>query len=316
MPENLHLTLAFLGECDELGAKAAKAAMDEVKVDPFRVEIEKLGCFRRRGGDIWWAGVRKDRKLMGIQKDLSRCLEKQGFDLEERPYSPHITLGREVITAAKPGVTAPFGMTARIIDLMKSERIKGKLTYTSVYRRGKWKDPIQVVPHDPGWKKEFERIRDFLLPRIGDLAVEIHHVGSTGVPGLWAKPIIDLDVEIRSMDGFPEMCERLKSLGYHHEGDYGISGREAFKIRGKACPEVRGFMKHHMYVCPSGSLELARHLAFRDYLRENIGACEEYGRLKRHLAQVHGNDIDAYIKGKAQFIEKALYLKANSPNQP
>ena len=135
LPENLHLTLAFIGECDTKQAASVKAAMDAVSFDPFEVQVERVGRFRRDGGDIWWAGMRADKPLTDLQRDLTGKLIDAGFRLEKRDYKPHITLGREVVTDCTPWRINPFGETVTAIDLMKSERIAGKLTYTAIYKR-------------------------------------------------------------------------------------------------------------------------------------------------------------------------------------
>jgi len=137
LPENLHLTLAFLGECDAKQTAATKSAIDEVDFDPFYLQIDRIGRFKRSGGDIWWAGVRENKALADLYKDLTPRLRERGFGSEERKFNPHITLGREVVTKAQPRQVEPFGETVSRIDLMKSERIHGKLTYTSIHRRGK-----------------------------------------------------------------------------------------------------------------------------------------------------------------------------------
>ena len=301
LTENLHLTLAFLGECDEKETAAVKVAMSEVIFDPFDLEIEYIGRFKRNGSDIWWAGVHKNNALTDLHKNLISSLRSQGFNLEKRKYNPHITLGREIVTDVLPYTIEPFGEKVSRIDLMKSEQVNGKLTYTSIFRRGKWKKPIVVEPYNSQWAAEFERRRLYLMPYINDLIVDIHHVGSTSVPGLSAKPIIDFDIEIASMDVFPEIKERLEHLGFRHEGDYGISGREVFK---REKPD--SFMQDYMYVCPSDSIELKQHLYFRDALRANPSTASEYGALKSALAEKCGNDIDAYIDGKAEFIRSVL----------
>ena len=131
--QNLHLTLAFLGECDEKQAAAAKAAMESTGFDAFGIAIARVGRFKRSGGDIWWAGVNESEALQSLWDGLSAKLRSGGFSLDARGYSPHITLGREVATNAAPWSIEPFGETVRRIDLMKSERIGGALTYTSIY---------------------------------------------------------------------------------------------------------------------------------------------------------------------------------------
>ncbi|MCL1842279.1 MAG: RNA 2',3'-cyclic phosphodiesterase [Defluviitaleaceae bacterium] len=301
LSDNIHLTLAFLGECDSTQLEAAKSAMNTMQFAPFDLEIERVGRFKRDSGDIWWAGVQKSKPLLSLQRDLSNALRSVGFKLENRKYSPHVTLGRKIITVEKLQEIKPFGETVYKIDLMKSERSNGILTYTCIYRRGKKANPIIVESYNPKWPTEFKRIEDFLLPHIGDLVIQIHHVGSTSVEGLAAKPIIDFDIEISDMSSFPQIKKRLEDLGYKHEGNYGIEGREAFKRKTKD-----DFMAYHMYVCPSSSEELNRHIRFRDSLRKNPDAVAEYGTLKMNLAAKYVDDIDAYIDGKTSFIQKIL----------
>ena len=135
LPENLHLTLAFLGECDARQTAAIKSAMDQVTFAPFELAIERTGLYRRDDGDLWWAGVREDRQLLDMQRLLADKLNAEGFAVEKRKYSPHITLGRKVSANVAPRPVAPFGEMVTRIDLMKSERINGKLTYTAIYKK-------------------------------------------------------------------------------------------------------------------------------------------------------------------------------------
>ena len=135
LPENLHLTLVFLGDCDKKQADYVKNAMDDVKFAPFEILIERIGRFKRDNGDIWWAGIRENKPLQDMQRCLSENLIRAGFILENKQYKPHITLGRKVVTEMKPRQIEPFGQTCSSIDLMKSERINGKLIYTSIHQR-------------------------------------------------------------------------------------------------------------------------------------------------------------------------------------
>lgn len=102
---------------------------------------------------------------------------------------------------------------------------------------------LVVLPYDPNWKTEFERIRDYLMEQIGDLVIEIKHVGSTSVPGLRAKPIIDLAAVMESYKVFPQIVSRLEKVGFRHECDLGIKEREVFK---RLIPD--DFMDYHFYV--------------------------------------------------------------------
>ena len=132
-PGNLHLTLAFLGECNEQQTAAVKSALNTVSFEPFDIAVDSVGRFKRDGGDIWWTGLRESSLLIALQNDLTTKLIKAGFSLDKRKYNPHITIGREVVTDAKPWQIEPFGETVGTIDLMKSERKNGKLTYTAIY---------------------------------------------------------------------------------------------------------------------------------------------------------------------------------------
>jgi len=132
-PDNLHLTLVFLGECDAEQTIAAKDALAATTFAPFELSIDRIGRFKRNGGDIWWAGIRADKPLLNLQQTLTTALAATGFQLERRNYSPHITLARRIISpGTKPWSIELFGETVTAIDLMKSERINGKLTYTSI----------------------------------------------------------------------------------------------------------------------------------------------------------------------------------------
>jgi GrpB-like predicted nucleotidyltransferase (UPF0157 family) len=161
------------------------------------------------------------------------------------------------------------------------------------------KDVI-VLPYDETWKDAFEKIVAELREALGDSALAIEHVGSTSVPGLAAKPIIDIDVVI-DRSAFAGVREKLEAIGYTHEGDLGIPDREAFKYADK--PRL---MAHHLYVCPQDSEELKRHLAFRDYLRTHENARHIYGRLKERLAARFPHDIESYMEGKSLLIQSIL----------
>ena len=157
---------------------------------------------------------------------------------------------------------------------------------------------VVVVPYDERWAQDFEDIASEIRDVLGELALDIQHVGSTAVPGLSAKPIIDIDVVIRDHAAFNAVVSALEAIGYHHEGDLGIAGREAFGYEGKS-----HLQKHHLYVCPQDSTELKRHIAFRDYLRAHPGAVKEYSRIKEAGAALHPYDINGYIAHKSPFIE-------------
>ena len=132
--ENLHLTLAFIGEVNPKKVDKIKVIMETVTFAPFAASVERLGTFSR--GTLWWAGLREDKPLMDLQHEIEHKLTLCGFEMDGRKYSPHITLGREVVANAKPWKIEPFGETVGAVDLMKSGRIDGKLTYTPIFTKG------------------------------------------------------------------------------------------------------------------------------------------------------------------------------------
>ena len=162
---------------------------------------------------------------------------------------------------------------------------------------------VSVVPYDSEWPHNFDAIRREIEGVLGELAVAVHHVGSTSVSGMSAKPIIDLDVEIPSMADFPAVRDRLHMVGYLHEGDLGIRDRESFRYEGKT-----HLQKHHLYVCASDSRELHRHLTFRNYLRTHPEAVKEYSCVKETAAMQHPDSIEGYMAFKHNCIA-AIYRK-------
>ncbi len=158
---------------------------------------------------------------------------------------------------------------------------------------------VVVLPYDERWRQDFLKIEAELTEALGQLIIGIEHVGSTSVRGLSAKPIIDIDVVIKDYSGLGDVVSALGRIGYQHEGNLGIAGREAFEYDGK-----EHLQKHHLYVCPEDSPELKRHLAFRDYLRIHPAAIWEYSRIKEEGAELYPDDIERYIKHKFPFIEK------------
>ena len=158
---------------------------------------------------------------------------------------------------------------------------------------------VVVEPYSDEWAQSFISIRNEIKDALGNLALRIEHVGSTSVPGLSAKPIIDIDVVITDYSVFDEVVFRLGKIGYRHEGNLGIVGREAFKYDNKD-----NLQKHHLYVCTQDSKELKRHIAFRDYLRSHPEAIQEYSQIKEEGAALYPYDMEKYIGYKSPFIER------------
>ena len=162
---------------------------------------------------------------------------------------------------------------------------------------------VTVLPYDKAWRSAFEDIRQELAAALGDDCIGIEHVGSTSVEGLSAKPCIDIDVIIRDYTVFDTVVQKLASIGYIHEGDLGIEGREAFR-----CADKPHLYTHHLYVCPRLSRELHRHITFRNFLRSNPQAAQRYGMVKETAAQLFPDDIDGYMEYKAACIAQLYEL--------
>jgi GrpB-like predicted nucleotidyltransferase (UPF0157 family) len=153
-----------------------------------------------------------------------------------------------------------------------------------------------IADYDPRWPEQFETLRSRIAAALGDLAITIEHIGSTAVPGLAAKPVIDIDVLMRSDGDLSLVTSKLALLGYDHRGDLGIPGREAFRTPPDDFP-------HHLYVCPPDSREYRRHIAFRNYLRTHPNDANAYASLKRSLAEKFGDQREAYNQAKSQFVD-------------
>lgn len=159
---------------------------------------------------------------------------------------------------------------------------------------------LEIVDYDPAWSDQFLELRARLWPTVQSAALAIEHVGSTAVPGLASKPILDLDIVIGERAALPMVAAGLATLGYRHCGNLGIEDRAAFQM-----PEESS-VAHHLYVCLQGSAGLRNHLALREHLRAHPEAVAAYAALKRELARRDPTDIDRYIEGKTAFIVDIL----------
>jgi len=156
-------------------------------------------------------------------------------------------------------------------------------------------DKVVVENYNPDWSEHFNQLKAAIWPSIKDIATAIEHVGSTSVIGLAAKPIIDIDIVIDSLDVLPVVIERIRPLGYEHRGNLGIEGREAFSVRDNN-------IRHNLYVCDKNSVAFLNHILLRDRLRIDPDAREMYSNLKKNLANRFPDSIDSYIEGKTAFI--------------
>ncbi len=154
-----------------------------------------------------------------------------------------------------------------------------------------------VVPHDPSWKVAFEDEAKAIQHALGSLSIQLHHIGSTAIPGILAKPIIDLLGTVPSLSDADAKSLALESLGYQVMGAYGIEGRRYFRKF-----HSDGTRTHHLHVFKEGSQHAERHLAFRDYLIAHPKVAKEYSELKESLTSGDAPTWDAYMDGKDPFV--------------
>lgn len=157
---------------------------------------------------------------------------------------------------------------------------------------------ILVTAYDPGWENEFQKEAAVLSEILGDQCVAMYHIGSTAVPGLKAKPIIDIMPVVHHIEDVDLLKEEFEKVGYEYLGEFGIPGRRYLRKGGdERTHQVHIFEENNTW-------DIHRHLAVRDYLRSHARAAYEYGELKTKLAQKYPYDIDGYCDGKEKFVKQ------------
>lgn len=162
---------------------------------------------------------------------------------------------------------------------------------------------VVVNEHNENWDQKFKEESQKLKDILGDEIVEIHHIGSTSVKGLKAKPIIDIMPIVKDIEKVDSFNEQMGAIGYEGLGENGIKGRRYFRKGGE-------YRTHQVHVFQTDNHEdIDRHLAVRDYLRTHPEEAKQYGDLKERLAKQFPNDIESYVEGKDAFV-KALENRA------
>ena len=170
---------------------------------------------------------------------------------------------------------------------------KGDVVMTGL-KRG----TVQLVEHDAEWKRLFAEEKERLAAVLESVVLEIEHIGSTAIPGVPAKPIIDIAVLAPSFEKVQDVIEKLGALGYHYDEPRSSSERYFFS---KGEPT-----SHHLSVTRPGVSYWHRQILFRDYLRSHSDVAAEYAELKRQLAKERHDNLQAYTGGKGQFIQQVL----------
>jgi len=174
--------------------------------------------------------------------------------------------------------------------------------------------PILLCPHDPAWPAAFAEAASELASHLSDVLVALHHVGSTAIPGIAAKPVIDVLVVVADLDALDRHVNVVVALGYEALGEYGIPRRRYFRRNNPL-----GARTHQVHAFPRGHEQIERMLLFRDYLRATPDAARQYEMLKRDLAARCGTSIERYAESKTEFVEAILTrarARAGKPRAP
>ena len=165
-----------------------------------------------------------------------------------------------------------------------------------------------IQPYDPHWKTEFEQLKQVLSNELKDFDIDIQHVGSTAIPGLCAKPVLDVDIILHNKTLLEQVTVILERIGYVSKGEQGIEGRFAFRQQSAFTPVTatqQQWQAQHLYVCFADSLALKNHLYFRDGLLQNQQLVKQYSELKLLLYE-QGITREEYTKRKTAFILSVL----------
>jgi GrpB-like predicted nucleotidyltransferase (UPF0157 family) len=156
---------------------------------------------------------------------------------------------------------------------------------------------IEVVPHNVHWAEDYRYEADKIEQIFGEEMVEIHHIGSTAIPGIYAKPTIDFLAGVKDIRRVDSFNVEMAKLGYQAWGEFSIPGRRYF---------IKGLIQrtHQVHIFQSGDAQIARHLNFRDYMRAHPAEAKQYEALKIELARRFRYNIDGYSDGKDAFIQE------------
>jgi len=167
---------------------------------------------------------------------------------------------------------------------------------------------VELSPPDPTWPHCFNETVSEIKVILQDNCLEVHHIGSTAISGIYAKPIIDVLVVVKNIKSIDSLNSAFEAHGYICMGEYGITGRRFYW-------KSRTSRTHNIHVFEKGSPEINRHIAFRDFMREHKNHAKAYSTIKRCLAKVFTEDIENYVDGKASFVQMIDYKTGTARNK-
>ena len=156
---------------------------------------------------------------------------------------------------------------------------------------------VEVVSYNPNWKEMYKEESEKIKNVLSDIIIDIHHIGSTAMPGIKAKPVIDILVEVKDIEGVDQYNHKMKELGYEAMGEYGIPKRRFFRRGGDK-------RTHHIHIFQLGNEEIERHINFKEYLIAHPDKAREYSKLKEKLANNYTYNVENYNNGKSYFIKE------------
>jgi len=156
---------------------------------------------------------------------------------------------------------------------------------------------LGVVSYNPNWKNMYKEESEKIKNILNDIMIDIHHIGSTAIPGIIAKPVIDILVEVKDIEGVDQYNHKMAELGYEAMGEYGIPKRRFFRKGGNN-------RTHHIHIFQTGNGEIERHINFKEYLIAHPYKAREYSKLKEELVNKYTYDVENYTNSKSDFIKE------------
>ncbi|BEV37135.1 bifunctional GNAT family N-acetyltransferase/GrpB family protein [Bacillus stercoris] len=288
---------SYIKETEIIGFDGIPALQEKVK--DIQASHERFAGYRKNGKLIGVISYEKNMHHLticrlvvhpdGFRKGIGRALLQFVIDQNEDAEKIEVVTAEKNIPAVSLYTQAGF---------QKAETVKAAqgLLLSVFYLYPKRK--VEVVPYNEKWTKGFDEEKERLKRVFGPEMIAVHHIGSTSIPNMAAKPIIDMLIEVRSIEAVSQFDEQMKAIGYMPKGENGIAGRRYFQKGGNK-------RTHHVHLYEQGNPAIERHLLFRDYLRAHPSIAKEYAVLKKRLAAQHPDSIKQYMQGKDEWIKTA-----------